>query len=73
MNFEQGHGAPWETDMHIWFMNNGRWQLDLMTSRRGDIKLRAAIIKVTGDRGLQDCYATQAEAEAVKREIMSHV
>ena len=59
--------------MHIWFMNNGRWQLDLMTSRRGDIKLREAITKVTGDRGLQDCYATQAEAEAVKREIMAHV
>jgi len=59
--------------MHIWFMNNGRWQLDLMTSRRGDIKLREAIMKVTGDRGLQDCYATQAEAEAVKREIMAHV
>lgn len=59
--------------MHIWFMNNGRWQLDLMTSRRNDVRLRAAITKVTGDRGLQDCYATQAEAEAVKREIMAHV
>ena len=59
--------------MHIWFMNNGRWQLDLMTSRRNDVRLRAAIAKVTGDRGLQDCYATQAEAEAVKARIMAHV
>lgn len=59
--------------MHIWFMNNGRWQLDLMTSRRNDVRLREAIIKVTGDRGLRDCYATQAEAEAVKARIMSHV
>lgn len=59
--------------MHIWFMNNGRWQLDLMTSRRSDVKLREAIIKVTGDHRLQACYATQAEAEAVKREIMAHV
>ena len=59
--------------MHIWLMNNGRWQLDLMTSRRKDTKLRDAIIKVTGDQWLQACYATQAEAEAVKREIMAHV
>jgi hypothetical protein len=59
--------------MHIWFMNNGRWQLDLMTSRRNDVRLREAIIEVTGDQWLRACYETQAEAEAVKREIMAHV
>ena len=53
--------------MYVWQMNNGRWQLDLLTSRRGDKRLAAAMDAVKGS------YETQAEAEAVKARSMAHV
>ena len=59
--------------MHVWRMNDGRWQLDLLTSQRNNMLLRGAIVGVTGNWFLQDSYATRAEAEAVKARIMAHV
>jgi hypothetical protein len=54
--------------MYIYQSASG-WELEILTSRLNNEKLRDAIQSVTGERYPFKSYQTRAEAEAVKAQI----
>lgn len=54
--------------MYVYQSASG-WELEILTSRLNNEKLRDAIQAVTGERYPFKSYATRAEAEAVKAQI----